>query len=271
MSIDLQAALEVAVEAARQAGSTIMSFYGKPVEQAFKQNPSDIVTEVDRAAEAIIVERLGRAYPDHHMLGEEGGNMGAAVSDAEYSWYIDPIDGTTNFAYGLPLFAVSIALADRDMNPLVGVVYLPVTDEMYCAVKGGGATCNGEPIHVSRNDRLDRSLLVSGFHYTRYGKVDNNIPEWSEFVMKTRDLRRLGSIALELSYVAIGRLDGCWERGLNPWDYLAGALCVREAGGRVSDYEDRESPDIFRAGWIVASNGLIHQQIVDTLASVRSK
>ncbi|MBC7870745.1 MAG: inositol monophosphatase, partial [Chitinophagaceae bacterium] len=204
-------------------------------------------------------------FPDHHIIGEEGGAMGAPADDSAYTWYIDPLDGTTNFANRIPIFATSIALTDRDMNPIVGVVYNPISGEMFSAAKGFGTTLNDKPIHVSRAETLEQSVLCSGFPYDQATNPDNNLDEWGRFAVRTRGLRRLGSAALDLCFVAAGRLDGYWEQQLNPWDYLAGQLCVMEAGGIVTDYLNRPL-SAANKGRILANNGHIHQQMLDVLA-----
>lgn len=269
MSFDPAAALVTITEIARRAADVVMDRYSGPLEQTVKGSPYDIVTEADKASEAVIVRDLQAAYPDHHIVGEEGGGMGADYATAPYRWYVDPIDGTTNFANHIPMFAISIAVTDRDSVPLAGVVYNPASGELYAAAQGHGATLNGQPIHVSGATDLRQCVLASGFAYDKYTDPDNNVAEWGAFLVRTRGLRRFGSAALDLCYVAAGRFDGYWEQKLSPWDCMAGLLMVREAGGQVSDYAGNPAPTEYLKGRVVASNGHVHQAMLDVIADVR--
>ncbi len=271
MSLDLQAVQAQTIEIAREAGARIMEFFEGPLVQTLKSSPFDVVTEADKESEALIVGKITALYPDHHIVGEEGGGYGPSIEEANYRWYIDPVDGTTNFASGLPYFAVSIALTDADMTPLVGVVYCPVADELYSAVRGYGATLNGKPIHVSADTTLETSVLGTGFPYNKAIVLDNNSTEWGEFLIRSRGVRRFGSCAMDLCYVASGRFDGFWEQQLNPWDCLAGALFILEAGGRVTDYEGHDSNTIYEEGKLIASNGHIHDEMLHVMAYARSR
>ncbi len=222
----------------------------------------DLVTEADRASEAFIVESLERAFPSHHIHGEEGGGKGAPKATAAYHWYIDPLDGTTNFAHGLPQYSVSIALVGPE-GMLLGVVYDPVRDERFSAARGMGAHLNGAPIHVSQTPKLAQALVATGFPYNRWTAEDDNTAEWRRFMKRTQGVRRLGSAALDLCYVAMGRLDLFWEKHLSPWDVLGGALIVEEAGGRVTDFDGgRPEPEHLGAR-VVATNGLIHGEALE--------
>ena len=220
---------------------------------------SDFVTEVDRAAEQAIVEVLLKAYPDHAVLAEESGASG----ESEYTWIIDPLDGTTNYAHGVPVFAVSIALEDAE-GVSVGVVYDPSQGELFTAERGGGAFVNGRPLRVSSVATLDESLLTTGFPYNVRETPANNFREYTLFSLRTQGVRRMGSAVIYLAYVAAGRLEGYWELRLGPWDAAAGSLMVQEAGGRVTSVTggrlDLTAPSI------VASNGLIHDAMLRTLA-----
>lgn len=268
--LDLQAVRQTAARIACQGGEVQLRYFNNPsLKQTIKSVHTDIVTEADQAAEALIVPALHAAYPDHHIVGEEGSAVGAPPEEAQYFWYIDPIDGTTNFANGIPYFSVSIALANKNRQPLVGVVYNPVSDELFSAAKDFGATLNDRAIHVTTKSDLSQCVIASGFPYHKATSEDNNLREWATLLVRTRDLRRTGSAALDLCYVAAGRYDGYWEQSLNAWDFLAGVICVREAGGTVSDYMGNQNPDIFYHGRILASNGLIHDEIVGLL--VRSE
>lgn len=269
-SLDLQQTRQIAETVARKAATVLLDYIAQPkLKFTTKANAFDIVTEADKAAEIVIVEALQNAFPDHHFVGEEGGGTGAPAERAEYLWYIDPIDGTTNYANRIPYFSTSIALADRDMNPLVGVVYNPIADELFSAVSGQGATLNGNPVRVSSAAELVECVLVSGFPYNRTTGGTPNLPEWVYFLSRVRDMRRFGSAALDLCNVAVGRFDGYWEMGLNPWDYLAGALCVAEAGGRITDYAGNShiAPTGQRAlvGQAVAANPTIHPLMLEGL------
>ncbi len=252
--MDMQA-VRTAVEAiAREAGAAAMQFYAQPHQETIKANIYDVVTEGDRASEAVIVRALREQFPQYPILSEEGGGGGDRDS-AEYMWYVDPVDGTTNYANNLPFFSVSIALAARDLSPVVGVVYNPVYQELYSAAKGFGASFNGQPIHASRTAELNRAVLASGFPTARHTLADNNLPQWTAMLMATRDLRRFGSAALDLAFVASGRLDGFWEKHLHSWDCLAGILLVQEAGGSVTDYSGGTA-NLYSGAEVVASNGL---------------
>ena len=243
-----------------------MIYYEQPVEQTTKENAADIVTTADKATEKVIVADLLKHYPDHHIVGEEGGGQGADPDTAEYFWYVDPIDGTTNFASKIPHFSTSIALADKDLNPLVGVVYDPNRDELFSAILGDGAWCDGVPMHVSSTAELSQSVVGSGFPYIKWTSDDNNLAEWNRFVVRVRGVRRMGSAALDAAYVAGGRFDGYWERYINSWDIAAAALLVTEAGGIVTNYAGETPPRYLDHREILMSNGHIHQEMVTLLA-----
>lgn len=267
--MDLQAVRTTATDIAMQAGAELLRYYDQPHQEATKQNVVDIVTEGDKASEAIIVAALRQAFPTHHIVGEEGGGQGAPAEDAEYFWYVDPLDGTSNFASNIPLFTVSIALADQAKRPLVGVVYCPVYSELYTAACGFGATLNGKTIHVSQKDDLQRAMLSTGFPYDKT-RQPNNVREWGNFLIRVRGILRLGSAALDLAWVAAGRLDGFWEPRLNPWDILAGLLLVEEAGGTVSDYIGSGTARAYEGIEVVASNGQLHEQMLAVLAETET-
>lgn len=263
--MDLQAVRRLTEEFAREAGAIIMQHYDQPHQERVKSLAIDITTEADTAAEAVIVARLQAAFPSHHIIGEEGGGMGAPAASAEYFWHVDPLDGTSNFANNLPFFATSIALSGRDGRPLVAAVYSPAMGELFSAARGGGATLNGRPLRVSTTAALERAILVTGFPYDAASNPDNNLAEWAWFATRTRGLRRLGSAAIDLCYVAAGRFEAYWERYIHSWDCLAGLLCVLEAGGRVTDYNGHDSDRIYTGAEIVASNGAIHDVVLDGL------
>lgn len=264
-ALNLQTVRDTAADIARMAGAEVMRFYGQAHDEVTKSNIYDIVTEGDKASDAVIVPALLSAFPDHHIMTEESGGLGAPADEAEYFWYIDPVDGTTNFSKNIPHFAISIALADRNRQPLVGVVFNPVTNELFTAAKGFGATLNNQAIHVSATTSLDQAVLASGFPYDRATNPENNVRRWNAILPLVRDLRRFGSAALDLCFVACGRFDGYWESWLNPWDCMAGILCVLEAGGAVSDYSGHVEDVSGRE--TLASNGHIHEAIREMIVA----
>jgi len=253
---------------ARGAGDIILRHFAAAIPTTSKTSRIDIVTAADTEVEAYIVGELSRLFPAHHIVGEEGGGQGAAAADAAYHWFVDPIDGTVNFASKLPHFCTSIALASADRQPLLGVVYDPTRRELFTAVRGGGAWLNGQPIRVTQTAELLDAVIASGFPYDKHTNPDNNLKEWGAFLTKIRGERRLGSAALDLCYVAAGRLDGYWEKDLKTYDVMAGMLIVREAGGVVTDYAGGEFPQREERGRYVASNGCVHAEMLRVLASV---
>ncbi|MCR4404422.1 MAG: inositol monophosphatase [Candidatus Acetothermia bacterium] len=251
---------EVALEAARAAGELLREGFGANQRFALKSSRLDLVTEYDRRSEALIVDKIGARFPDHEILAEES-SASLRGTGSPYRWLIDPLDGTTNFAHGYPIFAVSIALA-RDDEPLLGVVYNPVLDELFFAERGRGAMLNGRPIRVSGIDKLGQALLATGFPYDP-GQIGLNLELFERFIYRAQAIRRDGSAALNLCYVACGRFDGFWELDLRPWDIAAGALIVREAGGEVTAFSGGEL-DLY-GNEVLASNGKIHQEMVAVL------
>jgi myo-inositol-1(or 4)-monophosphatase len=255
---------------ARGAGQIILRHFAAPIPiSARKSTRSDVVTAADTEAEAFIVRELLARFPEHHIVGEEGGGQGAPAATAPFHWFVDPVDGTVNFAAKLPHFCTSIALATPDRRPLLGVVYDPTRDELFTAVRGGGAQLNGQPLAVTATEELNDAVLSTGFPYDKHTNPDNNEREWSAFLKHIRGERRLGSAALDLAYVAAGRLDGYWEKDLKRWDIMAGVLLVEEAGGAVSDYAGAPDPQRAERARCVASNGRIHAAMLSVLASVR--
>lgn len=226
----------------------------------------DLVTETDRDAEALVVGHLRRAFPDHEIVAEEA-SAGAAIqrpADDRYVWYLDPLDGTTNFAHAYPQFCVSLGLA-RGSELLFGIVHDPLRNETFIAHHGRGATLNGVPIHVSAVNDLNSALLATGFPYDRRVRTDFYLSFMSAFMRRAQDVRRAGSAALDLCYVACGRFDGFWEWRLKPWDTAAGTLIVREAGGTTSDFRGGAF-DLY-GEQTLASNGHLHTAMISILAA----
>jgi myo-inositol-1(or 4)-monophosphatase len=250
--------LRLATDLARAAGTLQRERLWSPLTIEFK-GETDLVTEVDKECERLIVAGLHREFPAHDILAEEN-DYGA--TNAPYKWIIDPLDGTTNFAHGFPWFAVSIGL-EVNGEVRLGVVYHSMLSEMFTAVKGGGAFLNGTPLHVSKRQPLRGALLATGFPYDPGPDRENNFANFVNFQQAARGVRRAGAAALDLAYVAAGRFDGFWEGLLKPWDMAAGQLLVEEAGGRVTNY-DGELHSVYDHR-IVASNGLIHGEMLDVL------
>jgi myo-inositol-1(or 4)-monophosphatase len=261
----LMTALEsrVAIDAARSAGHLLRSELRGRRRIAYKGTPTNLVTEMDARAETLILERLTGAFPDDAVLSEEAG---ARSGRSGRRWIVDPLDGTTNYAHGLPIFAVSIALEVAG-HVVLGVVYDPNQDELFVAEQGGGAFLGPERLVVSSTPVLDESLLATGFPYNIRETADNNLREYAAFSLRAQAVRRVGSAVLYLAWLAAGRLDGYWELRLGPWDAAAGSLLVEEAGGRVTGLGggrlDLEAPAI------LASNGHIHERMLDVLRTVR--
>jgi len=266
-SIDdpLEETRRIAVEIARAAAATLVEGWGTRPAIGFKGEDINLVTEYDKRSEALIVERLARAFPDDRVVAEEGTSVGADRRDARRVWYVDPLDGTTNFAHGMPLFSVSLGLVEGGRAAL-GVVEAPVLGWSFSGTStGGGSTLNGKPIAPSRTERLGGALLVTGFPYAR-NPVQSNLAEWAAFTAAAQGTRRLGSAALDLCFVACGWLDGYWERALHPWDLVGGAAIVMGAGGRATDLDG--SPFDGETGRVLASNGLIHGEMMRVLEGV---
>jgi myo-inositol-1(or 4)-monophosphatase len=254
--------LTTAVEAVVRAGDMMLARAGSDF-RVDKKSTIDLVTEVDVAIERMFRGLIAARFPDHAVLGEEFG--GSHIIPAGPCWVFDPIDGTTNFAHGLPIFCSSLAL-EIDGRAEIGAVYDPTRKELFTAVRGGGAFLNGRPIHVSSASVLIDAMLVTGFPYDVHRRVDEIVGLFRAFVGRARAVRRLGSAALDLCYVAAGRMDGFWERDLHPWDVAAGALLVSEAGGRVSTIDGQ--PFSSRGRSVLASNHLIHDAMVDVIRHV---
>ncbi len=254
--------LDVAREAAESAGSLIRKNWKRPKQIQYK-SPIDLVTTIDRLSEQRIVKILRKRFPNHAILAEEETAIGGNRS--EYRWIIDPLDGTTNFAHSYPQFAVSIAL-ERAGEVILGLVCDPIHEETYRAVKGQGAYLNKSRIHVTRGSELDKALVATGFPYDRREKADFYLSFFKKFMMSSHGVRRGGSAALDLCYVACGRVDGFWEFGLHAWDTAAGSLIVQEAGGAMSNFSG--DPFSIQGTETLASNGKIHEAMLRTIQEI---
>ncbi|NLI75080.1 MAG: inositol monophosphatase [Candidatus Riflebacteria bacterium] len=250
---------DTAARLARQAGDLLKSRFATAM-QIDHKGTTDLVTEMDLASERLIRDELARAFPGDLQFGEEAG--GADFRRGRV-WVFDPLDGTTNFAHGLPIFSVSIALCE-DGRPRAGAVHQPMTGETFTARAGGGAFRNGEPIRVSAQTDLQQALVVTGFPYVPGPVIEEMMARLRRLILATQGVRRLGSAAMDLCYVAMGRFDAFWETSLKPWDVAAGALLVEEAGGRVTDFAG--SPMPIDRGQILASNGHLHTAVQALLA-----
>jgi len=252
-----------ATQTARRAGEVLRRYYvprpglEQPPTADTKSTDIDLVTQADLESERLILDAIRTTFPEHAILAEESGL--SDIPSAEYRWLVDPLDGTTNFAHGLPLFAVALAL-QQDDRLILAVTYDPLRDELFVAQAGQGATLNGRPVRVSTTPRLRRSLVATGFAYVRATTDLNNLAEFNRMMPRVQGIRRMGSAALDLAYLACGRLDGYWEYHLSPWDWAGGALLIREAGGRVTNIQGQ--PWQVGDTSLVASNGLIHDQLL---------
>ena len=256
-----KSAINVVVKAARRAGDLILRHVGR-IESlsVFEKSKQDYASEVDAQAEAEIIRELKRAFPDHAFLAEESGQTGKS----RYTWVIDPLDGTSNFLHGIPHFCVSIALLDGQ-EPVLGVVYDPLRNEIFSAAKGSGAVLNDKRIRVAQRNDLGGALLITGFAPRQRSKLGPQLDAIRELMNEAEDVRRTGSAALDLAYVAAGRVDAYFEAGVMPWDIAAGVLLVREAGGRVCDY--RGGSDYFKHGQIVAGNLKVSEAVQKVIVS----
>jgi len=257
--------LATAIEAVVRAGSIQIDRFGGAM-RVDKKGAIDLVTDVDVAVEKMFREMVAERFPDHQVLAEEFG--GAAAVPRGPCWVFDPIDGTTNFAHGLPIFCSSLAL-EIDGVAEVAAVYDPNRRELFTAERGGGAFLNGRPLHVSDASALVDAMLVTGFPYDVHSRIDEIVGLFGQFVGRARAVRRLGSAAIDLCYVAAGRMDGFWESDLKPWDIAGGALIVAEAGGRVTNMDG--SPFASRGQQVLASNGLLHDAMLEIIQTFRNR
>jgi len=255
--------LNAAIEIAREAGALLEELSTQPLDINYKRR-ADLVTVADRRSEALIVGRLRERFPDHAIVAEEGGNHQAS---SDYCWYVDPLDGTTNYAHGFPVYCVTLGLALRN-EVIAGVVYDPTRNDLYTAERGAGAFLNSRPLRVSATEKLGESLVATGFPPFATNH-DLNVQFYFRFTELSHGIRRAGSAALDLCSVACGRFEGFWELKLNPWDKAAGVLMVTEAGGRVTDVRGGAfnllGDDVF------ASNGLVHAQMLEVFAEILNR
>lgn len=256
--MDLDKYLETAKDAAKKAGLMLIQNITSERQISFK-GEVNLVTNFDQMSQDIIHHSVLRAFPEHNMISEEGLRE---EKDSEFKWIIDPIDGTTNYAHKFPVFCISIAVVKKS-ETLVGLVFDPMRNEMFTAIKERGAFLNNQVIEVSMTRELDKSLLATGFPYDIRQSELNNLDHFSNFALRSQAIRRCGSAALDLCYVACGRVDGFWELKLSPWDTAAGALIVKEAGGCVTDFQNKKfNPDKKQ---VLATNGKIHEQMIEVL------
>ncbi len=248
----------VAHDAVEAGAKILKKWFGQALEIHYK-GEIDLVTQADTESEEAILEVLLGHFPDHQILTEEEGSRG---TNGSHKWIVDPLDGTVNFAHGYPVFCISLAL-EVDGAVQYGLVYDPLREELFAAEKGRGATVNGRPISVSHTAILNESLLCTGFPYNVRENSEIHLKRFNRMILKTQAIRRDGAAALDLCYVAVGRFDGFWELGLAPWDVAAASLITSEAGGRTSDFTGKPL-DIYR-GEILASNGKIHEEMIETL------
>ena len=259
IEVPLTDCLEAAIAASKEAG-TILQKYAHQGFHVEHKGLINLVTDADRAVEQRIIDYLTSRFSSHRFLAEERGH--ANEGDSPYLWIIDPLDGTTNFAHGFPVYCISIGLEYRG-SCVLGVIFDPSRDELFTATHGGGAFLNGHSLQVTEIDVLDRSLLVTGFAYDIRETDDNNLNHFARFALRAQGIRRTGSAALDLCYVAAGRFDGFWEVKLNPWDMAAGSVIVREAGGQVTNLQG-QALSVYGHS-LVASNGRIHQAMLAVL------
>lgn len=247
---------KVAILAALRAGGLLKRYLGKVNQIKYKTHSINLVTEADHNSEKLILQMIKSVFPWHSFLAEETGEI---KNKSEYKWIIDPLDGTTNFAHGFPVFCVSIAL-EKQKEVILGVIYNPNLEELFTAVRNQGAFLNKKRISVSRTGKLSQSLLATGFPYDLHFTQETNLEHFANFALRSRAIRRAGSAALDLAYLACGRFDGFWELKLSAWDVAAGILLIQEAGGKITNFEG-EKFDIYQPN-LIASNGLIHSQML---------
>lgn len=251
----------VLLKAAKEAAEVLMGYYGKEIEIGRKKDYNDLVTEADKKSESKIIEVIRSYYPFHDILGEEGGSQNLG---SDYRWIIDPLDGTVNFAHGIYLFCVSIGI-EFNNEIIMGVVYSPVTEELFYGEKGNGAYLNDVRVKVSKTDNLRDALLVTGFPYGAKNNIGSCIDHFVNFVKLGIPIRRLGSAAIDICYLACGRFDGFWEVNLNPWDVAAATLIATEAGGKVTDFKGNQF-SIYHKEILVSNGRKLHDEMVKVLS-----
>jgi myo-inositol-1(or 4)-monophosphatase len=256
---------QIAIQAARQGGAILLDYAKKGFQIHQKEQAINLVTEADLRSEEAVIQTIHQAFPTHQILSEEQGLQDIPTNPIK--WIIDPLDGTTNFAHGFPLYNVSIGV-EYEGACVLGVVYDPTRNELFLAQKGKGATLNGTRIHVSATPKLNEALLVTGFAYDVHTAKDNNLKEFCAFTLRARGMRRTGTAAIDLCYIACGRFDGFWELQLNPWDTAAGKIMVEEAGGKMTNYQGE--PYSIYGTTLIATNGRIHQEMIEVLKETRS-
>ncbi len=252
--------LSTAIDIAKEAGALLSDFAARKIGYELKGD-YDLVTAADRASEALVVERLKQHFPEHSIVAEEGGGQ---QTSSEYRWYVDPLDGTTNFAHGFPVYNVTLGL-EKAGQVIAGVIFDPTRNEMFSAERGAGAFLNGEKIEVSRAQRIDDCLVATGFP-SRRRHQNVNIHFYYQLAMMSHGVRRAGAAAIDLAYVACGRLDAFWEFGLNPWDMAAGIVILEEAGGRISTMDGAAHQ--LTSQHLLATNGTLHQPILDVFQDI---
>ncbi len=259
--------LDFARETARRAGEVLCDHYRQRHQVERKSSDIDLVTEADKAAEQLIVDAIRERFPEHTILSEEGlGDLQEVAGQTECLWVVDPLDGTVNYAHGYPVWGVSLAVAERG-KVVVGVVYDPLRDELFWADRGRGAWFGEKRMHVSEAPSLKEALVATGFAYKRATLKDNNLAEFGAVMPRVQGVRRAGAAVLDLAHLADGRLDGYWEMHLQPWDWAAGSLLVEEAGGLVSDTHGE--PWSLTTDNMAASNGLLHEELLEVLRAAR--
>lgn len=268
--MDFANILERLLPITKAAGQIPRRYFRNSFHTHTKGSAIDLVTDADRETELFLRQELTQQFPDFGIVGEEGDDYLPPSGDPDYWWVLDPIDGTTNFAHGLPHFCIIAALATRDFEPVIGVIYNPIYEECYYGYLGGGAYQDGQRLQVSTQSSLITSLLITGFPYDRFQDPDNNLAEHAAFMLQCQGVLRLGSAGLDLACIAAGRAEGFWEQKLNRWDALAGVLLIREAGGVVTDYYGKEDGLLQKKMQIVASNGQIHTAMVDVIQTTRA-
>ncbi len=261
---EIQELTQTAIQAARLGGAILQDYAQKGFKVHSKGESINLVTEADLQSEKAIIQSVRKVFPEHQILSEEQGLQD--IPQHSIKWIIDPLDGTVNFAHGFPLYNVSIGV-EYEGTCVIGVIYDPTRDELFLGQQGRGATLNGTPIHVSSKPKIAEALLVTGFAYDIHTATDNNLKEFCAFTVRAGGMRRTGTAAIDLAYIACGRLDGFWELQLKPWDTAAGKIIVEEAGGKITDYAGE--PYSIYGTTLLASNGLIHNDMIEILQTTR--